>query len=103
MSATSTREQIWQTVAAVPPGKVATYGQIATLAGLPRHARFVGRVLGQLPHDTELPWHRIVNARGEISFPPGSAAHEQQKRRLEEEGIGFTGARLNLKRYQWQP
>jgi methylated-DNA-protein-cysteine methyltransferase-like protein len=58
----SKAERIWQIVASIPSGQVASYGQIATLAGLPGYARFVGTTLGKLPQNTSLPWHRVVNA-----------------------------------------
>jgi methylated-DNA-protein-cysteine methyltransferase related protein len=83
-------------VAAIPPGRVASYGQVAALAGLPGRARMVGRVLGHSPEG--LPWQRVVNARGEISLT-GAAALEQ-RRRLEAEGIVFTPAgRIDLRRF----
>ena len=63
-------EKVWQIVHDIPSGHVATYGQIAILAGLPGHARYVGTVLKNLPSQSRLPWHRVVNAKGCISFPP---------------------------------
>ena len=103
MQASSLKETIWQLVAQVPRGSVATYGQIAALAGFPAHARYVGTTLKNLPAGSRLPWHRIVNARGEISFPAGSEAWERQKARLEAEDVVFVGGRVALKRFQWQP
>ncbi|GGB80331.1 O6-methylguanine-DNA methyltransferase [Marinobacterium zhoushanense] len=92
-------ELIWQIVASIPEGKVATYGQIATLAGYPNHARYVGTTLKKLPKDTGLPWHRVVNARGESSFPKGSDAYKRQMERLEAEGVIFRNGRLSFSRY----
>lgn len=66
-------------------------------------ARAVGRTLSQLPADTNLPWHRVINARGMISFPHGSEAYLRQKQRLESEGVMFAAGKIPLKRYQWQP
>lgn len=60
---------IWQLVASIPKGNVATYGQLAIMAGYPNHARYVGTILKNLPNDSTLPWHRVVNAKGELSFP----------------------------------
>lgn len=95
-------ERIWSTVADIPAGCVATYGQVARLAGLPRHARLVGYALHATPDGLEIPWHRVINARGEISFPPGSAQHAEQRARLEAEGVVFIGGRVDLDRYGWQ-
>ncbi len=93
-------EIIWQIVAAIPKGKVSTYGQIAKIAGYPGHARYVGYTLRKLPKDTTLPWHRVVNAQGKLSFPVGSNAYKKQRALLEEEGIVFINMKLSLKDYQ---
>ena len=84
----------------IPPGRVATYGQVATLAGMPSHARFVGRTLSDLPEDTRLPWHRVVNAGLRISQRAGGAS--LQRRRLEAELIEFSGERIP-QAYRWTP
>ena len=95
-------QRIWQVVAAIPPGRVATYGQVAKNAGLPRAARRVGHALRRLPNNTRIPWHRVVNAQGRISLPEGSTPYATQRGRLEREGIAFspTGT-INLRRYGW--
>jgi methylated-DNA-protein-cysteine methyltransferase-like protein len=87
-------ERIWQVVALIPEGTVASYGQIAALAGMPRHARLVGRTLRELPRDSRLPWHRVVNASLKISQRRGSGGHALQRRRLEREGVEFVGERI---------
>lgn len=94
-------EMIWQILALIPKGKVATYGQIAKLCGYPGYARYVGHTLKQLPQGTGLPWHRVINAKGQISFPKESDAYRIQRTRLEQEGIAFDGEKISLKRYQW--
>jgi len=94
-------EIIWQIVASIPQGQVATYGQVARLAGFPNHARYVGTTLRNLPLGSTLPWHRVINARGEISFPLNSEAHQRQKSLLESDGIIFKGTKIPLKRYIW--
>jgi len=99
MSTAALNELIWQIVASIPEGKVATYGQIARLAGFPNHARYVGTTLKRLPHDTTLPWHRVVNARGESSFPKGSEAYNRQVERLSAEGVIFRNGKLSFSRY----
>jgi len=95
------RQRVWQVVAAIPCGKVASYGQIAELAELPRQARAVGKMMSQLPKDTALPWHRVINAQGRISFPVDSEGYQRQRVRLEDEGIEFIGERISLKHYRW--
>ncbi len=89
----------------VPAGSVATYGQIANEAGLPRRARLVGRVLSQLPARTKLPWHRIVNASGRVSLRGAERVPSPtQVRRLLAEGIEFRkSGSIDLKRFGWQP
>lgn len=96
-------EKIWRTVSRVPPGSVATYGQIAREAGLGRRARRVGQALRHLPNGSDVPWHRVINARGEISLPAGSDAGREQRSRLEAEGIVFREQRVDLDRFGWRP
>lgn len=102
MNQLTLNEIIWQVVALIPVGKVATYGQIAKLCGYPSHARYVGTTLKQLPNDSELPWHRVINAKGEIAFPVGSVAFQRQKSLLKKEGIEFAGNKVNLSKYRWE-
>jgi methylated-DNA-protein-cysteine methyltransferase-like protein len=87
----------------IPKGWVATYGQVAAMAGLPRRARLVGQVLQRLDPATRIPWHRVVNARGEVSYSLSrNGGDALQQRLLEREGIEFDGAnRFNLERYRW--
>lgn len=87
-------KRIWQAVAAIPRGRVDTYGGVASRAGLPRRARLVGHALKVAPAALRLPWHRVLAAGPRISFPPGSAAYLEQRRRLEAEGHRFCGGRL---------
>lgn len=97
-------QRIWQVVMLIPPGKVATYGDVARQAGLPGAARRVGRALRGLPEDTSIPWHRVINAQGGISLPAGSSSQYEQRERLESEGVLFLNAtRLKLSSYRWQP
>lgn len=95
------KQQIWTVVSAIPYGCVASYGQIATMAGLPNYARFVGFCLKNLPKDTLLPWHRIINSQGKISFPLDSARFFRQKELLEKEHVLVSNGRVSLKKYQW--
>lgn len=94
--------RIWAAVRKIPRGRVATYGQVAAAAGLPRQARLAGYALHHAPPAMKLPWHRVINAQGRISFPPGSEAHDEQRRRLEKEGVQFNGDRIDLHRHRWQ-
>lgn len=97
-------QRIWHVVLQIPPGKVATYGDVARQAGLPGAARRVGRALRGLPEDTGIPWHRVVNAQGRVVVPGGSPARNAQRERLEAEGIVFRSATgLSLRHYRWQP
>ncbi|MEX2131920.1 MAG: MGMT family protein [Pseudohongiellaceae bacterium] len=96
------RERIWQVVSGIPKGKVATYGQVARLAQLPGYARFVGTVMKNLPRETRLPWYRVVNAKGMLSFPHNSHQYRRQQSLLEAEGIRFSNGRFSLAVYQWQ-
>jgi len=97
-----TYQRIYQMVRRIPRGKVATYGQIAHLARLPGHARQVGYALGALKDGDGIPWHRVVNAKGEISFRDYPGYEQDQRHLLEKEGIRFDAKkRIPLKRYQW--
>jgi methylated-DNA-protein-cysteine methyltransferase related protein len=95
-------EAIWATVRKIPRGRVATYGRIAELAGLEGHARQVGYALHNLPEHSDVPWHRVVNAKGEISPRSAGDSHELQRMLLEAEGIAFDArGRLDLKKHGW--
>ena len=91
---------IWQIVASIPKGKVASYGQIADLAGLPGYARYVGTTLSRLPAGTKLPWHRVVNASMKLAERSGSRMIEQ-RRLLEAEDVTFLGQKIPS-HYHWQ-
>ncbi|MEM1503992.1 MGMT family protein [Domibacillus sp. 8LH] len=86
---TSFTEDVVRVLKSIPEGVVVTYGQVARLAGSPRAARQVVRILHSMGEKHNLPWHRVVNARGEINVP-GEEAKTEQRRRLREEGISFT-------------
>lgn len=87
----------------VPPGAVASYGQIAEVAGIPRGARQVGRALRELPSGSDVPWFRIITASGKLAFDRGSDAWHRQVDRLAEDGVPVRNGRVDLKRYRWQP
>lgn len=93
---------IYRQVRAVPRGRVATYGQIALLAGLPGCARQVGYALHALPPGSAVPWQRVLNARGELSLGDESGA--RQRELLASEGVEFDArGRVDLGRFQWRP
>ena len=83
-------ECVYALVRQVPPGKVVTYGQVAALLGQPRAARAVGYALRFLPACTDVPWHRVINHRGQISFRTPPESPLLQRLLLEEEGVMFT-------------
>jgi methylated-DNA-protein-cysteine methyltransferase-like protein len=99
----STYELYYSVVRRVPPGHVATYGTVAREAGLPGRARQVGYALAALPDSHDVPWHRIVNARGEVSPRAAAIGYERlQQSLLEAEGVVFDGAgRISLERFGW--
>lgn len=100
----STHETILAVVRRIPRGRVATYGQVAALAGLVRQPRLVGYALHALPSSTAVPWHRVVNARGMISIRADGTASLSQRLLLEREGVHFDGrGRVSLERHQWRP
>ncbi|WP_141737038.1 MGMT family protein [Marinobacter sp. X15-166B] len=99
----SNEQRIWQVVMAIPAGKVASYGQVADMAGLGRQARFVGRALGRLPRGHEVPWHRVLRTTGQLAFPAGSERFELQARLLAEEGVEVIGGRVAMAVHRWRP
>lgn len=100
----SSYDRIYAVVRKVPRGRVATYGQIAALAGLPGHARQAGYALHALRSATALPWHRVINAMGTISVRGPGGDGLRQRLLLEAEGVEFDArGRVSLPRYQWRP
>ena len=98
-------ERIYAVVRRIPAGRVTNYGRVAELAGLPGHARLVGYALHALPDHSAVPWHRVVNARGEISARgTGAGGGVVQRLRLQDEGVEFDArGRLSLARFGWTP
>ena len=104
MAVRTPEERIYRAVMRIPPGRVATYGQIARVAGMPRHHRQVGRALRGLVDDGLVPWHRVVNASGAVSLrsADGSAEREQRER-LAREGVTVDArGKVALARFQWK-
>jgi len=99
----SFHEQTIYLIKKVPKGKVATYGQIAAMTGHPRAARQVVRILHSSSKKENLPWHRIINSKGQISLKPGNGFEEQYSKLLSE-GIKFRlDKSIDLDKYLWLP
>jgi methylated-DNA-protein-cysteine methyltransferase-like protein len=96
------RAALYLALAQIPPGKVTSYGELAATAGLGRAARWVGRVLAQLPDDTRLPWHRVMGAGGRLSLAAGTLAGEEQRARLRAEGVMVVNDRVDIRRHGWK-
>jgi len=104
MAVSDTYQRIYSVVKEIPKGRVATYGQVAALAGRSGHARQVGYALHALPEGSGVPWHRVVNARGEVSLRARPGPGDLQKFLLEAEGVVFDASgRIPLKQYRWEP
>ncbi|MBL4834607.1 MAG: MGMT family protein [Pseudomonas sp.] len=95
------RESFWLVLASIPPGRVTSYGKLAQLAGMGRGARLAGRWLGQLPEGSTLPWHRVLNSKGQLALPEGHPGADEQYQRLVAEGIIVSNRRVDMKRYGW--
>jgi methylated-DNA-protein-cysteine methyltransferase-like protein len=89
---------IVNTIRAIPRGSVASYGEVATRAGLPGRARLVGRVLGEV---SGLPWFRVLRSDGRIAFPPGSRSFREQVRQLAGEGVLVVRGRVDIAKFGW--
>ena len=96
-------KRIWQTVLVIPKGKVASYGQIADLAGLPGRARLVGKSLGLAPNNLALPWYRVLRSSGQLAFEKGSKYAEKQKGLLQQENVVVLNNRVKLNDFGWKP
>jgi methylated-DNA-protein-cysteine methyltransferase-like protein len=96
-------QRIYDTIRDIPQGSVASYGQVADVAGIPRGARQVGWALRQLPCDQDVPWHRVITASGRIAFPKGTAAFRRQRELLMAEEIVVIAGRVDMQKYRWQP
>jgi methylated-DNA-protein-cysteine methyltransferase-like protein len=91
--------RIYAAIAAIPRGRVASYGAIAVRAGLPGRARLVGKLLGETPDGLELPWYRVLRASGQIALPRDSDGFREQCRRLRAEGVEVKDGRVPLSRF----
>lgn len=97
-------QRYYQVIRRIPRGRVATYGQIADLAGRPGHARRVGYALAALPMGQKVPWHRVINAKGAVSPRAHPAGDREQIVLLKREHVRFDEqGRICLRRFQWRP
>lgn len=96
-------ERIWATICDIPPGCVASYGQVAEIAGIPRGARQVGYALRHLPDDLDVPWYRVIRSSGKLAFPKGSRSYKEQSNRLMMEDVVMLNGRIDMNKYRWQP
>jgi len=96
-------QQIWDIVYQIPFGKVATYGQVARLAGLGFNSRLVGYALHNLPVNSTVPWHRVINCQGKISLSKEDGSFQLQKKLLQQENIIFINEKIDLQIYRWIP
>lgn len=101
-TASTAYDRIYRAVRRIPRGRVATYGDIAKLAGLPGRARQVGYALHALPNGSTVPWHRVINRAGKISLPPGAGGLEQRLRLLAEGVRVDPGGRVSLAAHHWR-
>lgn len=95
-------ESVWQVVSDIPFGHVLTYGEVAKLSGMPKMARRVSQALRKAPDKMKLPWHRVINAQGKISFPEDSSGWHRQKSLLEDEGVLFLNGKIDLAVYGYR-
>jgi len=96
-------QKIWATIDQIPKGKVASYGQIADLAGLPGRARLVGKSLGFVPKGRNVAWYKVLRSNGQIAFAKGSEQALLQTGLLQEDGVTVFNNRVKLADFQWQP
>ncbi|MGB0894707.1 MAG: MGMT family protein [Parashewanella sp.] len=96
-------DRILHIVALIPEGKVCSYGKVADLAGLPGRARFVSKALKQANSELGLPWHRVINSQGKISFAKDTPAFRDQIERLRLEGVEVNSGKIKLPKFEWKP
>lgn len=101
MDSTDSAGQVYQVISQIPRGRLCSYGVVAAMAGLPGRARWVGRLLSQLPGDSLLPWFRVVSSSGRISFSEGSESYRRQLDKLVEEGSADPSGRVFWRHCRW--
>ena len=96
-------QRIWETIRDIPPGRVANYGQVAEIAGIPRGARQVAYALRHAPAGLELPWHRVIRSSGKSAFDRNSRHFPLQRDRLLDEGVAVIDGKVDMQKYRWEP
>ncbi|MDP2561161.1 MGMT family protein [Psychrobium sp. 1_MG-2023] len=96
-------QRILAVVKLIPFAHVASYGQVADLAGLPNRARLVSKALKVATDNSDIPWHRVVNSQGYVSIPKSEPAYQQQLNLLRDEGVELKGTKVNFIKHRWQP
>jgi methylated-DNA-protein-cysteine methyltransferase-like protein len=96
-------QRIWAAIRDIPEGRVASYGQVAEHAGVPRGARQVAYALRHVPEDMPVPWHRVIRSSGHLAFDRNSRAYRKQAGLLATENVPMRKGRVDMKRYRWQP
>lgn len=96
-------ERILATIRDIPEGAVASYGQVAEIAGVPRGARQVAYALRHVPEGASVPWHRVLLSSGKLAFEIGSTSFKKQRRRLASEDVPLLNGRVDMRKYRWQP
>jgi methylated-DNA-protein-cysteine methyltransferase-like protein len=99
MSMHASHHRIYAAIAAIPRGRVASYGAIAARAGLPGRARLVGKLLGETPDGMQLPWYRVLRSSGQIALPPGTRGFREQCRLLRADGVAVKNGRVALSQF----
>lgn len=95
-------KSVWKVVSEIPSGHVLTYGEVARLSGMPKAARRVSQAMRRAPRTMSLPWHRVINSQGKISFPEDSNGWIRQKELLEDEGVVFLRGKINLEKFGYR-
>ncbi|WP_394494843.1 MGMT family protein [Shewanella sp. ENK2] len=103
MTTLSPKQRIWFIVNMIPSGNVLAYGKVADLAGLPGRARYVSKALKEAPEHLNLPWHRVINSQGKISFKLNTLHFQNQQERLKSEGIEVNKGKISLSKFEWKP
>ena len=99
----SPKQRIWFIVNMIPEGNVLAYGKVADLAGLPGRARYVSKALKDAPPHLFLPWYRVINSQGKISFKLNTIHFQNQQERLRSEGVEVNKGRISLSKFEWRP
>lgn len=103
LSSAERHARIWAVIKRIPRGRVATYGQVAAEAGFVKQPRLTAQALRHAPDELKLPWYRVINAQGKLSFPLDSDGYKRARTRLEAEGVVFVRGKIDFEIYRWRP